>query len=501
MSSFDWRAYLGEFPERLLAEPEGRRVLTRGRPLLFGLLYLRHHLASPETAGEISFSQFHLDFYEKARRWALPDLGPAEIREAWVAPRGSGKSSTAFLVAPLWALAHGHRGFIAAFADSASQAEKHLSSVKRELDGNVLLRRDYPDLCSPAVRPSGSNLSDNRSLYVAKSDAIFSAQGIDSSVLGAKIGSRRPDLILFDDVEPSGSSYSAYQKEKRLATIVDAVLPMNDRAVVVLCGTVTMPGSIVHDAVKTVQHPEAPVASWVTDERFVAHAYPAIVTDSVTGEDASLWPERWSLDYMQSIAHTRSFRLNMMNDPMAADGDYWTSDDFRHGVPDAPLTGQLLSIDPAVTSKGSSDFTGLAVIAYSKPAGQALVRHVRAVKVPPGEELRSLVLRIIDAYPETTGILIESNQGGQVWRAILHHMPIPVKTIHQHEPKEVRAARLLNHYQMGRVLHEKPLPALEEQCISFPKGANDDLVDATGAGVQVFLGKRKTASASSAAYV
>lgn len=43
------------------------------------------------------------------------------------------------------------------------------------------------------------------------------------------------------------------------------------------------------------------------------------------------------------------------------------------------------------------------------------------------------------------------------------------------------------------------LPRVEG--LSFPKGANDDLIDAVGAGVQVFLGKRKTASASSAAYV
>lgn len=498
--SFDWRAYLRQFPPRLLTTPEGRRVLTRTRPLLFALLYLRHHLASPETGGEISFSQFHLDFYAKARRWALPDLGPAEIREAWIAPRGSGKSSTAFLVAPLWALSHGHRKFIAAFADSASQAEKHLSSAKRELDGNQLLRTDYPDLCHPAVRPTGSNLSDNRSLYIARSGAVFSAQGIDSSVLGAKIGSRRPDLILFDDVEPSGSSYSAYQKEKRLSTIIDAVLPMNDRAVVQLCGTVTMPGSIIHDVVKTVQQPEAPPAQWVMDERFTAHAYPALLADPATGEETSLWPERWSLEYMQSISHTRSFKLNMMNDPMAADGEYWTSDDFTYGMPPV-LTHQLLSIDPAVSAGAKSDFTGLAVVGYSKPQGRCVVRHVRAVKIPPGEQLRELVLRILDQYPDIVGILLEDNQGKQTWNAVFHDMPVEVKTVHNHLPKETRAARLLNHYQMKRVVHERPLPVAEEQMISFPKGANDDVVDAIGNGVEVFLGKKPKTGVRTAAYV
>jgi len=498
--SFDWRAYLAQQPERLVLHPEGRRLLTRLDPLLFSLLYLRHHLSSDETDGQLSFSRFHLDFFENAKQWARNDLAPMEMRQAWVAPRGSGKSTLAFLLTPLWALAHGHRNFVSAFADSASQAEQHLTSVKREIDTNVLLRRDYPKLCTPATRPAGATVSDNRSLYVAESGAVFSAKGIDSSVLGAKVGNRRPDVLLFDDVEPSGSNYSLYQKEKRLATILDAILPMNDRAVCVLVGTVTMPGSIVHDVVKTVQQPDAPKAQWVVDEQVKAYAYPALTSDPETGEAESLWPERWPLAYLQSVAHTRSFKLNMMNDPMAADGDFWTSADFTYDMPPV-LTHQLLSIDPAVSSGPKADFTALAVVGFCKPQGVAVIRHVRAVRIPPGEELRALVLRIIDAYPEIVGILVESNQGGEVWRAILHHMPVEVKTIHQHEPKEVRAARLLNHYQMRRVVHEKPLPALEEQCISFPKGANDDVVDAVGAGVQVFLGKKSTAGVKTAAYV
>lgn len=501
---FDWLAYLAQFPPKLLRDPRGRRELTRNRPLLFSLLYLRHHLSSPETGDRISFSRFHLDFFEHAKQWARRDLGPAEIREAWIAPRGSGKSTLAFLATPLWALSHQHRMFVLAFADSATQAEKHLTSAKREIDSNELLRRDYPELCRPAARPTGATLADNRSLYIAESGAVFSAMGIDSSVLGAKIGSRRPDLLLFDDVEPSGSNYSAYQKDKRLATITDAVFPMNDRAVVQICGTVTMPGSIIHDCARVIQQPGEEPAQWVVDEKIRAHTYPAIMHDPDTGLEVSLWPERWNLAYMQSIASTRSFRLNMMNDPLAADGEYWQVGDFRHGeVPG--LTAQLLSIDPAVTDRSKSDFTGLAVIGYSAPLQRCVVRYARAVKIPPGEQLRQLVLAILDEFPHTQGVLVEINQGGSVWDAILHDLPVKLKTVHQSAPKESRAADLLTHYQRGRVYHEQPLAALESQMVSFPKGANDDLVDAVGSGVAVFLDKllrpKKTAGARVASYV
>lgn len=495
---FDWRAYLARHNERLLTDPEGRRVVTRMDPLLWSLLYFRHHLASDETGGQISFSRFHLDLCERAKQWARSDLGPAEIREAWVAPRGSGKSSWLFLILPLWALAHRHRNYVAAFADSASQAEQHLTSIKRELDDNALLRRDYPDLCRAAARPRGAAVADNRSLYVARSGAVLSAKGIDSSVLGAKVGNRRPDLLLFDDVEPDASNYSAYQKDKRLATIVNAVLPMNDRAVVQIVGTVTMPGSIIHDLVRTVALPGEPPADWVVDERIRTHLYPALETLD-DGAERSAWPERWPTEFLLSIQHTRAYRLNYANDPMAVDGEYWTDEDFTYGMP-VPLTHQLLSIDPAVTSKRKSDFTALAVVGFSKPLRRAVVRWGRTVKMPPGEQLRDLVLRTLDTWPDIVGVVVESNQGGDTWRAILHDLPVTLKTVHQSEPKEVRAARLLNHYQRRRVVHEHRLHAVEEQMVGFPKAPNDDLVDAVGTGVAQFLGTAKRSTITSLSY-
>src|SRR6478609_6591386 len=140
---------------RVLDDPEGRRALTRLNPLLFGLVYLRHHLTDAE--GNVSFGDAHLDWVRAARRWIRPPTRPAEQRDAYIAPRSTGKSTMWFLVLPMWAAAHGFVKFIAAFSASAAQAEAHLSTFKLELDNNARLREDYPDLCAPAKRPSGGN--------------------------------------------------------------------------------------------------------------------------------------------------------------------------------------------------------------------------------------------------------------------------------------------------------------------------------------------------------
>ncbi len=499
---FDLDRYLLGFDPRLLTCSEGRRLLTRLDPLAFSLIYLPHHLRGEETGNQITLSEFHLDIVEEAKRWIVSSTEPAQDRDAYIAPRGCGKSTWFFLILPCWAAAHGHRKFAAAFADSATQAEMHLASFKRELESNELLRGDFPELCTPLTRNGGSKAADNRAMYHAANDFVFMAKGIDSSSLGMKVGKRRPDLLIFDDVEPDESNYSLAQKQKRLSTLVDAILPINVYARVVIVGTVTMPESIVHQLVRSVTTTEEPEA-WITDGNWKAHYYAAILTDEVTGDERSIWPAKWPLAWLQSIRHTRDYRKNYANDPLGLDGEFFTADDFRYGELPA-MSACVLSIDPAVTSTAKSDFTALAVIGF-QPAGyemrsgrqvqirpkMCVVRYAQARRVQVGEPLRNWVLAVLNEFPEIAGILIEANQGGNTWVSVLHDMPFPLDTVHNTLPKEVRAARLATRYQTGRVLHAEPFPQAEAQLVSFPKAPNDDIVDAIGNGVATFLGDPK----------
>jgi phage terminase large subunit-like protein len=172
-------------------------------------------------------------------------------------------------------------------------------------------------------------------------------------------------------------------------------------------------------------------------------------------------------------------------------------------------------VDGAVTTKRKSDFTGLSVVGYApaRPAterngavpARCLVEHAEAVKLK-GAALRERALQILDSYPDIGAILVESNQGGDLWDEVFHHMPVRVVTFSNSEPKEVRAGRVLNLYQLlpPRVVHAEPLPALEEQMCAFPNGLNDDLVDSVGNGVLRFLRPPKKSpppSASRTSYV
>jgi hypothetical protein len=498
--NFDLPGWLARFPTRLVdpAAGELRRALTRYDPLLFAVLYLSNQL---KTDGVISFGDQHLLWARYARMmWTQPSHGLSfrDSRHAFVAPRDSGKSTWWFLLLPMWAAAQGHLRFIAAFAHSGPQAELHLTTFRQQLADNTLLRRDFPSLCVPARKPNGKTTADNITMLRAKSGFTFAARGIDAANLGMKVDERRPELLLLDDVEPDEASYSIYQMNKRRGTITDAILPMNIRAHVVLVGTVTMGGSIVHQLVQAGRGDSGEESGldlqWVDDERFVVTHTVPIVPDG-DGEERSIWPQKWPLPFLREIRHTRSYAKNYDNDPLGADGDYWTKDDFTYG--ELPgVTYQVLSIDPKIATRKRTDPVGIAVLGYAPARAGAKSRCVVEFAQPymlVGEALRLKVLELLARFPRVRLVVVEGNQGGENWHAILHDLPCKLQVVWSTDKKETRAADLLEHYQVGRrVIHARRLPALEAQMVAFPKAGNDDLVDAVAIPALRLLAPHKT---------
>lgn len=478
---------ISELPFREAEEATAIRKALGADPVAFAVLYFRAHITD-KVSGRITWSEAHFEWARMAEEWKDAEPEPRQYRRGVIAPRECGKSTWWFLILPLWAAANGHSKFTVAFAHAAAQAEKHLGTFRAELETNPLLRADFPELCEPARRRSGGTVSDRSGMITQSDGFTFAARGIDSAVLGMKVGADRPDILIMDDIEPDEANYSPDLAEKRLGTVTDAILPLNIYARVMFVGTVTMPGSIMHQLVKHAAGVET--ADWIADERVrPVHLMPILVNDD--GTERSLWPEKWPLAFLQSIRHTRSYAKNYANDPMARDGIYWTRDDFRYET--FPCSRTALFIDPAVTSKAKSDFTGLAVVGYEPPKlrpnpglGRVLVKHAIGVRLSPEELRQHVVTKILPQFPEIRAIVVETNQGGDLWAGVFHNIPgVKVYDTKASASKEVRFAEALERW--SRVSMAGRFPTLEEQCVGFPRAAFDDVADATVTGVRYFL--------------
>lgn len=476
---------LEDINPELLSISEGRVELCRMDPLLFALIYLPHHLM--DSLGNITLSEFHIDLAEYGKSWVVPVDKPNHARDAFIAPRGCGKSTWLFTILPLWGAAYGYVKFVAAFSDAANQAETHLMTFKSELQNNDLLMEDFPELCMPKKDAGGRAVAQNAWRILQSNGFVFDANGIDTNSLGKKVGVLRPDLIILDDIEKGEKNYSEYQAGQQKNTVFDDIAPMNNYARMVFVGTTTMPNSVMDQFRKFVDgYEDDKELQWIKDNNVTVHYYPAIMTNA-DGTERSVWPEKWSLEWLTSQRHKRDFAKNYMNRPVNADGQFWMEEDIF--LEEAVEYGNtMISIDPAVTKNKVSDFTGIAVLSRGtneKGEERIYVREAMQVKLSP-TELADKVTVLCDKY-DAGVILVETNQGGDLWKDVFRNVPAKYRTKHQKVSKSIRAGKALNYYQKDLVRHVKFFPSLEEQMFAFPKVSHDDVLDAVVSGVLYFL--------------
>ena len=219
--SFDWERHMARYSARLFTTPEGRRSVCQMDPLAFAVVYLGHHLRAEATGNRITFGDAHLDWFRRAQAWCtVPLTEPKQERDVEIAPRSMGKTTFWFLIAPMWAAAFGWLKFVGAFSDSGENAQEHLKTFRHELDTNVLLKADFPELCTPMVKSTERRkLADNVGTIRQANGFTFKAKGINTPALGMKVGKLRPDLLLLDDIEKGEENYSPKAAQSRLSTV------------------------------------------------------------------------------------------------------------------------------------------------------------------------------------------------------------------------------------------------------------------------------------------
>lgn len=392
-------------------------------------------------------------------------------------------STMIFLVLALWALAFEHRKYVVVYADTADQARLHLATLKLELARNERLRRDFPALCEP-MREAGATVMNTKDGYVAASGVAIMVKGMDSATLGVKLGARRPDALIFDDLEPKESRYNAELKARRLKDLIEAILPCNHSAVVQVAGTTVMAGSIVADMIEN--------ADWVAAENISVHHFPAILIDPETGEERSLWPRKWSLEFLREERRIApaAYAKNFDNRPVNADGTHWAAEDFVYRDLSQWVDERILVVDPAAKAKKSNDESGLALLSYAGNVRMVMVEQVRGVRMRT-DELRALVSRIVTKHGVRL-VLVDTTNGGDHVLNTLSPLPpgVKLKELSIRRGKADRFTELHDLYRRGRVVHKHELNTLETQMKAWPRTMTDDRIDAVALGTEYLMRSR-----------
>ena len=152
----------------------------------FAKFYFPHFLRKPN-------SKLHKFLYRIAATEINKKSGRG-CRWAVAAPRGSAKSSLISCILPIWCTVYNKKSFILILSDTLGQASDFLADIRRELESNVRLQRDFPHACG-----KGSTWRVDE--IVTRNDVKILALGSGSKIRGRRFGTKRPDLILLDDIE------------------------------------------------------------------------------------------------------------------------------------------------------------------------------------------------------------------------------------------------------------------------------------------------------------
>ncbi|KMK68569.1 phage terminase large subunit [Puniceibacterium sp. IMCC21224] len=186
--------------------------------------YLPHYVK-----GEHSL--FHQHVFARVPEILASDRG---VRDLFIAPRGSSKSTHLSLGFALYCIVTGRKKYILEVCDVYEQAALLLEAIKAELTSNARLKYDFENACGPGrVWREGE--------IVTRNGIRVEGLGAAKKIRGRRHGPFRPDLMFFDDLENDENVRSPEQRKKLESWIARAALkvgPPDGSMDVIWVGTV-----------------------------------------------------------------------------------------------------------------------------------------------------------------------------------------------------------------------------------------------------------------------
>lgn len=147
-------------------------------------------------------------------------------------------------------------------------------------------------------------------------------------------------------------------------------------------------------------------------------------------------------------------------------------------VPD--LIRIVVAVDPAVTAHEKSHESGILICGICKNSHFYILDDLSTV-APPDQIMSTAVGLYHDHMADC--IVVEVNQGGDLWRKIINQIDptVAIQEVRASKGKHTRAQPIASRFEQGKVHFCKSMPELEDQLCNFVPGAydnDDDRLDA-----------------------
>ncbi len=449
-----------ELWEHIRADRATRLMLARKSFYWFAHIYFSGYITHPTAP-------FQKEMYQ------LLQDNPHELL-AFVAFRGSGKSSIVTTFYPLWSIiGETEKRFILIISRTQPQARAHLASLKREIEGNELLRADFGAL------EENSDTWGQSALFIPKFNAQIITASTDQSIRGLRHGSRRPDLLIVDDVEDLDSVKTIEGRNKVFNWLTSEVLPGGD-----LYTQKIIIGNLLHSDSLLMRVKERMEQNEIDG---IFKSYPLV------RDGKSLWLGKYPTDadiakVKRSIGDEISFEREYMLTIVPEHGQVITPAMIRYydEIPSRTPYKLAMGVDLAISERHYADYTAM-VTAEVHGRGEDMKIYIHPEPVNARQSHLITVNTCKQKYAKANAsgshlkIFVESvgYQYSVVQQLELEGVDaegVPVGSL----DKRGRLALISYMFEEGRVVFPKAgCDELIMQLTGFGKEKHDDLVDAT----------------------
>ena len=447
--------------EKILTDYKVRQEVTSQSHYWFFHTYF-HHYITYKTAG---FQQeiFQLTEDEKVKNLVI------------IAFRGSGKSTIVNLSYPLWSiLGKPQKKFVLLVGQTQHQARQHLKNLRRELESNVLLRKDL----GPFKEDDEWSTS---SLLIPKHDARIMAVSMEQSVRGIRHNQYRPDLIICDDIEDLSSVKTMEGRNKTYDWLTSEVIPAGDQNT-----RLVMIGNLLHEDSVIMRMKEKIRKKEMTGKY---KAYP-IIRNKKTLWSAK-YPNQKAIKAEEKrvgnyIAWQREFMLRIIPD----DGQVVHKEWIQY-YDECPKEGKrivfrhyVIGVDLAISQKQTADYTAFVpaklYMVKGKPCLYILPEIVnQKMDFNTSQEKLKVLAQTISNHPHSVVFYIESVSYQQAFIQEIQNQKYETVDIIPRGDKRSRLSTSSYYIKMGNVLFpKKGCEQLIEQMTGFGVEKHDDMVDA-----------------------
>ncbi|UZA16609.1 phage terminase large subunit [Moraxella bovis] len=449
--------------------------------------YFPHYIRNPDK------SKLHEYLFE-----VLPAIAFNEQsqKQAIAAPRAEAKSTIVSKLYPIWRTVIGKLRYALIAMDSIRQAYTILTAIKAELESNIRLKTDFPEVFGVGVKWQEGEI-------ITKNNVKIEVAGSGQRLRGLTHGAYRPDLVILDDIENDKNVLKAEQRDKTQDWIRQTIEPLGvagEKMDIVYIGTILHYDSVLNRTLNSpewvsarfkaiIQMPEN-MALWDEWEALYlakqldeAMAFYQMHKKQMDKGAVVSWQARPILTMMTIRANNRkAFDSEYQNDPTAGDDapfanaiNYWSE------LPDNLI--YFGAVDPSLGKAGASrDPSAIVVAGLDRTTGKVYIIEANIKKRLP-DRIISDVIAMQDKY-NCTKWAVEAVQFQEflrteiVRRGAESGVPIPAVPIKPTSDKLLRIESLQPYMTNGVLLLHSSQSTLIDQFRHFPKADHDDGADA-----------------------